>query len=221
MAYYNKSPQNNGDGKNAEDRALDTFANMMIEKIESLGSKDGWQKPWFTEGTLSWPKNLSGREYNGMNALLLTMLCEKKGYELPVFCTFNRAVGLNYQTDKQGNKKQMVDANGEPLPKVGINKGEKSFPVMLTSFTIVHKETKEKIPYDDYKRMSAEEQKEYNVYPKLNVYQVFNVAQTNLKEARPELYAKLEAENKPEKALVKEGDMYSFPAVDRMFKEQR
>ena len=41
---------------------------------------------------------------------------------------------------------------------------------------IVHKETKEKIPYDDYKRMSAEEQKEYNVYPKLNVYQVFNVA---------------------------------------------
>lgn len=47
--------------------------------------------------------------------------------------------------------------------------------------------------------MSAEEQKEYNVYPKLNVYQVFNVAQTNLKEARPELYAKLEAENKPER----------------------
>lgn len=65
--------------------------------------------------------------------------------------------------------------------------------------------------------MSAEEQKEYNVYPKLNVYQVFNVAQTNLKEARPELYAKLEAENKPEKALVQEGDMYSFPAVDKMF----
>ena len=115
----------------------------------------------------------------------------------------------------------MVDANGEPLPKVGINKGEKSFPVMLTSFTIVHMETKEKIPYDDYKRMSAEEQKEYNVYPKLNVYQVFNVAQTNLKEARPELYAKLEAENKPEKALVQEGDMYSFPAVDKMFKEQK
>ena len=115
----------------------------------------------------------------------------------------------------------VVDANGEPLPKVSINKGEKSFPVMLTSFTIVHKETKEKIPYDDYKRMSAEEQKEYNVYPKLNVYQVFNVAQTNLKEARPELYAKLEAENKPEKALVQEGDMYSFPAVDKMFKEQK
>ena len=36
MAYYNKSPLNTGDGKNAEDRALDTVANMMIDKIESL-----------------------------------------------------------------------------------------------------------------------------------------------------------------------------------------
>ena len=30
MAYYNKSPQNKGDGRSAEDRALDTFADMMI-----------------------------------------------------------------------------------------------------------------------------------------------------------------------------------------------
>nr|WP_289706143.1 ArdC-like ssDNA-binding domain-containing protein [Phocaeicola sartorii] len=28
--------------------------------------QNDWKKPWFTEGTLSWPKNLSGREYNGM-----------------------------------------------------------------------------------------------------------------------------------------------------------
>ena len=35
--------------------------------------------------------------------------------------------------------------------------------------------------------------REYNVYPKLQVYNVFNVAQTNLQEARPELYKKLEA----------------------------
>jgi len=41
---------------------------MMIEKIESI-QKD-WHKPWFTEGVLQWPRNLSGREYNGMNALM-------------------------------------------------------------------------------------------------------------------------------------------------------
>ena len=30
MAYYNKSPQNNGDGKNAEDRALDSIFSIAI-----------------------------------------------------------------------------------------------------------------------------------------------------------------------------------------------
>ena len=60
----------NHEGSSAEDKALDLFSEMMITKIESLRSKDGWKKPWFTEGSLSWPKNLSGREYNGMNALM-------------------------------------------------------------------------------------------------------------------------------------------------------
>ena len=31
----------------------------MIEKLENI-SKD-WKKPWFTEGSLQWPRNLSGR----------------------------------------------------------------------------------------------------------------------------------------------------------------
>lgn len=42
----------NTDGKTSEDRALDLFADMMIERIKSLSSKDGWKKPWFTEGSL-------------------------------------------------------------------------------------------------------------------------------------------------------------------------
>lgn len=65
MASYRKR---NTDGPNSEDKALDLFAEMMIEKLENI-SKD-WEKPWFTEGALQWPRNLSGREYNGMNALM-------------------------------------------------------------------------------------------------------------------------------------------------------
>jgi antirestriction protein ArdC len=38
---------------------------MIIEKIELLQSD--WKKPWFTEGMMAWPRNLSGREYNGQN----------------------------------------------------------------------------------------------------------------------------------------------------------
>ena len=81
MAGYKKY---NNDGPSAEDKALDLFAEMMIERIETI-SKD-WSKPWITEGSLGWPKNLSGREYNGMNALMLLLHCEKNGYKIPRFC---------------------------------------------------------------------------------------------------------------------------------------
>ena len=207
----------NSDGRTAEDRALDKFAEMMIERISSI--QQDWKKPWFTEGSMSWPKNLSGREYNGMNALMLMMHCEKQGYKLPVFCTFDRVTGLNFSKDKQGSKQQVKDGKGEPLPHVGVNKGEKSFPVFITTFTVVNPETKEKIKYDDYKQMSEERRKEYNVYPKLQVYNVFNVAQTNLQEARPELYKKLEEANGQSRPMQQDGKEFSFPAIDKMIKD--
>ena len=201
-------------GPSAEDRALEKFAEMMIEKISTLQSD--WKKPWFTEGALTWPKNLSGREYNGMNAMMLMMHCEKEGFKLPVFCTFDRVVGLNYGKDKEGGKVQLTDAEGNELPKVSVNKGSKSIPVFITTFTCVDKETKEKIKYDDYKRLSEEEKAKYDVYPKLSVYNVFNVDQTNLKEARPELYHKLEEQNQQVRPQVAEGEEFSFKPVDHM-----
>ena len=57
----------------------------------------------------------------------------------------------------------------------------------------LHVDTRVKIKYNDHRLMAEERRKEYNVYPKLQVYNVFNVALTNLQEARPELYKKLEA----------------------------
>ena len=146
MAGYRKR---NTEGPNSEDKALDLFAEMMIEKIESI-QKD-WHKPWFTEGVLQWPRNLSGREYNGMNALMLLLHCENEGYKIPRFCTFDCVQRLN-----------------------------KPFPVMLTTFTCIHKETKEKIKYDDYKKLSDEEKAQYNVYPKMQVFRVFNVARASV-----------------------------------------
>lgn len=203
-----KRANNGKSGPSAEDKALDLFASMMIEKIESLSGKDGWKKPWFTDGALSWPKNLSGREYNGMNAMFLMMAAEKNGYKLPVWGTFNRFVSMNEQKDKQGN----------PLPHVGVNKGEKSMPVFLTTFTVVDKDTKEKIPYDDYKRLSEDDKQRYNVYPKMNVYNVFSVEQTNLREARPELWAKLEAEN-TRNEKHEQGEQFTFEPVDTMIRD--
>ena len=205
----------NSDGKSSEDRALDRFTDMLIEKIQTL--QGDWKKPWFSENSTQWPKNLSGREYNGMNSLLLMMHAEKEGYKLPVWATFDRIAGLNYTQGKEG-RTPAVDKDGEKLPVVSINKGEKSFPVFITVFTVVDPETKEKIKYDDYKQMSEEERAKYKVYPKLQVYNVFNVAQTNLQEARPELWKKLEDANSPKK-FEQEGEQFSFEPVNRMIKD--
>ena len=202
MAAYRKQK---AEGPNSEDKALDLFAEMMIEKIESI--RQNWHKPWLTEGTLQWPRNLSGRDYNGMNALMLLLLCEKEGYKIPRFCTFDCVQRLN----KPGK-------DGQELPRVSILRGEKSFPVMLTTFTCIHKETKEKTKYDDYKKLSNEVQLQYNVYPKMQVFRVFNVAQTNLQEARPELWEQLEIENGKR---VEGREMLDFEPVDTMIREDR
>lgn len=197
------------EGPSAEDKALDLFADMMIERIQSLSGKDGWKKPWFTEGTLQWPKNLNGREYNGMNAFMLLLHCEKEGYKIPRFCTFDRIQMFN----KAGKKDE------EQKPRVSVLKGEHSFPVMLTTFTVVNKETKEHIKWEDYKLLSQEEREKYNVYPKLQTYHVFNVAQTNLKEVRPEFWEKLEQEYSMPK--VEKDEQFAFEPVDRMIADNR
>lgn len=197
------------DGPSAEDKALDLFSELMVERIQSLSGKDSWKKPWFTDGALQWPKNLNGREYNGQNALMLLLHCEKEGYKIPRFCTFDCIQRMNSKDNKGEDDK----------PRVSVLKGEHAFPVMLTTFTCIHKETKERIKWDDYKRLSQDEQEKYNVYPKMQVFRVFNVQQTNLKEARPELWQKLEQEYS--KPIAEKGEQYAFEPVDRMITDNR
>ena len=203
----------NTDGPNAEDRAWAAFTGMMIQHIKEI-QKD-WKKPWFSETASKWPKNMSGREYNGMNAIMLMLQSEKQGYTTPVWATFDRVAGLNFVKGNDGKRIRKLDDICQPLPLVSINKGEKSTPVFITTFTVVNKETRERIKYDDYKQMAQEERAKYNVYPKLQVYNVFNVAaQTNLQESRPELYAKIVQENQSPRREA--GETTTFEPLDKM-----
>lgn len=201
MARYSRNPNQ----PSAEDKALDRFTDLMIEKIKSM--KEDWHKPWFTEGALVWPRNLTGRHYNGGNALMLMLHAEKEGYRLPVWCTFN-SIQKVLNPEQKGKK-------DEDLEPVHVLKGEKSFPVFLTTFTVIDKDTKSKISWEDYKKLSQEEKKQYNVFPKNQVFNVFNVAQTNLQQVRPELFAKLEEQCSLSKP-IQEGEVFSFPAIDAM-----
>jgi Antirestriction protein len=203
----------NNEGPSAADKALERFAELMIAKIETL--QGDWKKPWFTPGATQPPRNLSGRHYNGGNSLMLMLQAEKMGYDIPVWGTFDRITGLNYNKDSKGNVLLARDKYGNKLPQVSVNKGEKSFPVFLTTFTVVNQETKDKIPYDDYRNLSREEQAKYKVFPKLQVFNVFNVAaQTNLEVSRPEMFEKLKAEAAGQ--IQHQGDLKSHPAIDKM-----
>ena len=193
--------------QSAEERALERFGEMLISKIETI--KEDWHKPWFTEGACVWARNLDGRGYNGINAFMLAMLCEDKGYELPVFSTFERIAALN-------NKKTKDDK-----PMVTVKKGEKSFPVFLTVFVVVHRETKEKILYDEYLKLSEDEKEKYNVYPSTRVYNVFNIAQTNIKEILPEFYEKCRVACKGKRPEIEAGTMFSIEEVDYMLDTQK
>ena len=214
MAKENYTPSPNG--QSAEDRALDIFANAMIEKIQHIQSD--WKQPWFSGKTSQLPQNLNGRTSNGMNSVILMLMQEKHGWETSRYATFDRISSLNYTKDTEGKRHPILDADGNKLPLVSVKKGEKSTPVMITTFTVVDQDTKERIKYDDYKQMSEEERKKYNVYPKLQVYNVFNIAQTNLKESRPEMYEKYLAEAEGRRNGSAEA-MKDFPALDAMIEK--
>ena len=102
----------------ASDKALQRFAELMIEKIKQV--EDNWQKPWFGIKGGGLPQNIEGRTYNGVNSFMLFLLSEKEQYSLPVYMTFMQAKdsGLN------------------------ILKGEKSFPVIYWNFSVRDKNGK-------------------------------------------------------------------------------
>ena len=187
MGYNRKQYHWTGeDGKSAEDRALDTFAELMMERIKAI-DKD-WQKPWIEKGSFVMPRNLSGRPYNGINTFL-------------------------------------KPAEGENPSFVHVLKGEKAFPVFLSIPMIKDKETNKPITLSEYNNMTREEQDKYYVRSYTHVYNVYNLQQTNLKEARPELYAKIEAKfkelDKSGIVPMEEGQMFKFAPLDKMVDENK
>lgn len=177
----------------ASDKALRLFADLMIEKLEEVN--DNPQKPWFSVASKGLPQNIEGRLYQGMNSLILYMLCEKSSYQTPVFMTF-------LQAKTQG---------------VNVLKGEKSFPVVYWDFSIKSRKG-EKITQDEYNSLSDENKREFSVTPFMKVYNVFNVDQTNFSELFPEKWEGLKKKFSV-RELNDENGIFSCPALDKMLKE--
>ncbi len=177
--------------------ALDRFAEMMIDRMEQMKDSD-WKQGWIggANGYAGLPQNVGGRNYSGSNSFFLQLHTAAKGYQLPVYLTFNQAHNL----------------------KAHVLKGEKSFPVVYWDMMVKDKDGK-KVSSDEYKAMSREEKKNLDVIPFIKAFPVYNVDQTNLREVQPERVQKLIDKFKVPEMRDTQG-MYAHSALDRMIQEQ-
>ncbi|WP_303072351.1 ArdC family protein [Bacteroides fluxus] len=191
MAYGTNSPS----GTSGQ-AALDRFAEMMIERMEQMKSSD-WKKGWIGgAGYAGLPQNVGGRNYSGSNSFFLQLQTAAKGYELPVYLTFNQAHNL----------------------KAHVLRGEKAFPVVYWDMMVKDKDGK-RISSEEYRAMGKEERKGLEAIPFVKSFPVYNVAQTNLSEVQPERMKKLKEKFKLSELRDTEG-MYAHPALDRMIQSQ-
>lgn len=177
------------------DKAIEQFAQMMVEKMETLSAD--WEMPWFSSKGNGVPQNLSGRPYSRLNELFLFFLCEKHQYQTPVFLTF-------LQAKNEG---------------ITINKGAKSFPVLFYNFIVTDITTGEKIPFDEYIKLSKDEREDYLVKPFLKLYNVFNLDQTSFAVQFPERFdALLNHFKVPE--FIDDSGMTACKELDLMLSEK-
>lgn len=174
--------------------ALLRYAELMIEKINEVESSE-WKKPWFTNSFSGNAQNINGRTYNNFNQILLSLVCEKRGYKTPVFVTFKKA--------------QELGAN--------VKKGEKGFPVNYYTPLVKDKEGN-KIPYDDYLKLSDMDKEAYTVSHHTTFYRVFNIEQTSFPEKNPEAWEQMKERFTIE--IHAQGNSYVNPYLDKMIKEQ-
>ena len=184
------------DIKKGVEASLDRFAEMMIDRMVAMKATD-WQKPWISSKSIGRPQNISGRVYSGSNSFFLGLYGDMMGYNLPCFLTF----------------KQARD-NG-----CHILAGEKSFPVIYWDLNIKDENGK-RVTMEQFNSLSRERQQQMKIVPFLRQFLVFNIDQTNLKEARPEKYAELVKKfTVPEMRDVK--GMYSNEFIDHMVDKQQ
>lgn len=211
--------------KFAENQMYEKFGELMIQRIKALkeeGEKTGkWDKPWIS-ADIAMPTSIYGKKYNGFNSLMLSFLMIAKDYRIPVFATFDNLQFMGYSRDKDGKFRLGVDKEGNKLQQVYVKKGEKSFPVLLTTVRYYNAEEKKRITSAEYQALSPEEQSKYRKVFGRRTYHVFNVEQTNLSTARPELWQKWNDQYlKPlrEKYNQHPDEMYCHEALDRLVKD--
>ncbi len=180
--------------KNAES-VVSMFTDQMIQTIRDM--KSGWRKSWISVTANGQPMNLSGRSYNRMNQFFLYLFCEAKKFRYPVFVTLKAANAMGAH----------------------VNKGSESAPVLFWKIDVKSKSGRH-IDIDDYRSMSKAEQADYETFPVLKYYRVFNIDDTNLEEVQHEKVDRFLKENFSLPELRSADGMYANASLDGLIGSQ-
>lgn len=148
----------------AEDQFEAKLTDLLIDKMKQM--QLNYQDPWVKGSAV---QNIQGRHYAGRNALLLHLATLSEKWEYPVFATFNMA-------KEEG---------------LSILKGSKSLPALYYDNYYKNKEDRHMISIASYQSLSEAEKQKYEEVRFAKSSPVFNIAQTNIKEARPDLYEEI------------------------------
>lgn len=171
-------------GFQMNDKQKAKYAELFTSALDAMENAE-WKKPWVTPMHLS-PANYQRRNkpYRGINDFLLTLLCAVKGWETPLFLTFDQltdmGLSLNMIEDEDGNV--VLKDNGMP-------QFEGSFPVVkiLPNIYYEHK----RITLKEYDELDEEEQKKCLKFFSMRAWPEFNLDQTDFASRYPEKYAEL------------------------------
>ena len=218
----NKKPTKREQATERETKALTMFAETIISQIESLEAAN-WRKPWIAPHATQ-PRSINGTSYHGFNNFMLSMATMQRGFRYPVFATCNAIKSLNFidkadeENDNPRWRTRITDKDGNNLPWVGVKQGEKGYPVMLYKpFKAFNPTTKETATLAEYDDMNDQEKGEFRLQFVMKLYWVFAIEQTNIEEARPDLWAKLTARAGGEKLTTHQHEL--LPCVDALLEE--
>ena len=159
--------------KKAADLIAERYADLLVEKFAYI-DENSWTKPWITPSNFP-AQNINGNIYNGSNQFFLSLVSNVKGYEFPLFATFQ----------------QMTELMG-----LKVNKGAHGWPVIFYNPYIIERDSGKTalLSVKEYFKLPKEEADKYKLKYTAKVYTVFNIIESsNFKEIYPERYSKLKS----------------------------
>ena len=75
------------------------ITNQIIQSLENGVSP--WRRPWSSDPCSGPPTNVSGRQYSGVNPLILNVVAENRGYQSRYWATYRQWEELGFQVMKR------------------------------------------------------------------------------------------------------------------------